>query len=133
MQPDPVTVTAETSLLDVQHLLVAAAISGVPVVARGGTVIGVISASDVLQAIELALDEDLDEGEASDPLERLDHMCASDIATREVIWVSPDTPVEEVARVMQEERIHRVLVGEHEHLQGVITAFDLLRAVGTGT
>lgn len=132
MQPNPVTVPAETSLLDVQHLLIAAAISGVPVVEPSGAVIGVISASDVLRAMEQALDEDLDEGELDDPLERLDSLRASDIATPEVIWVSPDTPVEEVAQVMQQARIHRVLVGRDEHLEGVISAFDMLRAVGGG-
>ena len=103
--------------------------SGVPVVDSDGTVIGLVSSSDVLCAIEQALDEDRDEGEPEDLLERLHAVTAGDIATPEVIWVSPDTPIAEVAQLMRTEGIHRVLVGTRERLDGVLTAYDLLGGI----
>jgi CBS domain-containing protein len=81
MHANPLTVAAEARLLEVQHLLVSAAISGLPVIAR------------------------------------------------EVVWVSPDAELPAVAQVMRDEGIHRVLVGTPDRLEGILTAFDLLRAV----
>jgi CBS domain-containing protein len=129
MQADPVTVPADAPMLDVQHLLVTAQISGVPVVDGDGAVVGVISSSDVLRAFDEALDEDVDEGEAEDLEERLQSITAGEIATPEVVWVPPDMEVERVSELMRSQGIHRVLVGSAERLDGILTAFDLLRAV----
>jgi CBS domain-containing protein len=129
MQPNPITVSSHMPLLELQHLLVVAHISGVPVVGADGQVTGVVSATDVLSAIEQALDEDHDPGESDDLLEELRAITAGDIATPEVVWVSPDTAVAEVARMMRAEGIRRVLVG-NGRLEGILTAYDLLRAVG---
>jgi len=129
MQPNPVTVSSQTPLLELQHLLVVAHISGIPVVGADGQVTGVVSATDVLSAIEQALDEDHDPGESDDLLGELRAITAGDIATPEVVWVSPDTPIAEVARTMRAEGIRRVLVG-NGRLEGILTAYDLLRAVG---
>jgi CBS domain-containing protein len=129
MHVAPVTVPAQGSLPDVLHLLVVAGISGVPVVASSGVVVGVLSSSDVLRAIEHALDEDRDEGEPDDLSESLHAITAGDMATPEVIWVDPETPVAQVAQIMRREGIHRVLVGSSERLEGILTAYDLLRAV----
>lgn len=129
MQPNPITVSSQTPLLELQHLLVVAHISGVPVVGADGQVTGVVSATDVLSAIAQALDEDHDPGESDDLLEELRAITAGDIATPEVVWVSPDTEVADVARMMRAEGIRRVLVG-NGRLEGILTAYDLLRAVG---
>jgi CBS domain-containing protein len=129
MQPNPITVSSQTPLLELQHLLVVAHISGVPVVGTDGQVTGVVSATDVLSAIEQTLDEDQDPGESDDLLGELRAMTAGDIATPEVVWVSPDTAVVEVARMMRTEGIRRVLVGNGQ-VEGILTAYDLLRAVG---
>ena len=129
MHADPLTVPAKASLLDVQHLFVVAGIGGAPVVGVQGEVIGVLSATDVLRALAQALDEDLDAGEANDVHERLGAVTAADIATPEVIWVSPDASTAHVAQVMRDEGIHRVLVGNDRRLEGILTAYDLLRAV----
>ena len=129
MHSDPLTLPANASLLDVQHLLVHAAISGAPVVAPSGEVIGVLSATDVLRALGEALDEDRDEGEPDDVFERFEAITAADIATPEVVWVSPEASASHVAQVMRSEGIHRVLVGSDRRLEGILTAFDLLRIV----
>jgi CBS domain-containing protein len=60
---------------------------------------------------------------------RLPANTAAAIATPEVVWVAPDATVARVAEVMRSHGIHRVLVGTANHLDGVVTAFDLLRAV----
>lgn len=129
MQANLVTVRESSSLLDVIHLLVRANISGVPVVDAAGTVVGVISATDALQAFDQVFDDDQDEAEADEPLDRVRMLEAGDLATPEVVFVAPTASANEVARVMRNEGIHRVLVGTRERLEGIISAFDLLESV----
>jgi len=43
--------------------------------------------------------------------------------------VSPEMPLARVAQRMRADGIHRVLVGESGRLEGILTAFDLLRGV----
>jgi CBS domain-containing protein len=129
MTANPLTVPTDATLLDVQHLLVVAHIGGAPVAEPSGVVVGMVSASDVLCAVEQALDEDSDPGEPEDVIERLQSITVREIATLEVVWVSPDTAATRVAHMMRTEGIHRVLVGTREQLEGILTSFDLLRAL----
>jgi CBS domain-containing protein len=129
MQPDPLTIPAKASLLEIQQLLVMVGISGAPVVGPAGDVIGVVSSTDVMRAVSEALDEDRDEGEPDDLAERIDAVTAADIATPETLWVSGDASPTDVAQLMRREGIHRVLVGTGRRLEGILTAYDLLRLV----
>src|SRR5688500_15713841 len=53
--------------------------------------------------------------------------------TPEVRWFSPDTPIQEVARVMRDEGIGCVPIGENDRLVGMITDRDITcPAVATG-
>ena len=50
-----------------------------------------------------------------------------------VVWVSPDTPLREVAQKMQKEDIGALPVGEKDRLIGMITDRDIVcRGVATG-
>jgi CBS domain-containing protein len=49
--------------------------------------------------------------------------------TREIVAVGPDATVDDIARVMLEHHVHRVLVLEDRVMLGVITTFDLLRVL----
>src|SRR5690349_16956588 len=128
MHKDTATVPANESLLEALHLLVVAGVGGLPVIGRDGAVVGILSSTDVLGAIDQACDEDDDEDEPDDLRESLQAITAGEIATPEVIWVSPETSVAEVSEIMRAEGIHRVLVGSSGKLEGVLTSFDLLRA-----
>lgn len=59
----------------------------------------------------------------------LDEHVASEVMTRAVFSVTPDTEVEEAARRMLEAEVHRALVLEDERLVGVLSSQDILRAV----
>jgi CBS domain-containing protein len=129
MERNTLRIPAAMPLAEIQHLFVVAGIYGAPVIDPRGAVVGVISAIDLLRATDQALDEDLDPGEPVDPDVRSDSLTAEDIATPDAVWVSPNTPVDRVAQLMQRERIHRVLVGEGGNLEGILTTFDLLEKV----
>jgi CBS domain-containing protein len=115
MQTDVLTVSPETSILDIHRMFVEEEIHGAPVVDDDGIVRGVLSSLDLLRAAS----EDSDA-----------EVTAADLMTREVVAVSPDLPVAEVAQTMRQQHVHRVLVIENRELLGVLTTFDLLRAFG---
>lgn len=52
--------------------------------------------------------------------------------TRGVVTIEPDADAAQAASLMARRHLHRLFVGDGKRLLGVITAFDLLRAVGSG-
>lgn len=143
MTTDLVTVSPETSLLQCHRLLVTEEILGAPVVDElDGTLVGVISGFDLIRAVNTE-----HEAPRTDPIyfreeltysspdwlrlpedfqDRLAELTVADAMSPIPIMTSPDAPISEVARIMLEHRIHRVLVAENDELLGIITTFDLL-------
>ena len=135
MQTDILTVSPETSILDVHRMFVEEEIHGAPVVDDDGAVRGVVSTLDLLRAVS----EDAEPARSAyfhadrwlvpERLpDRNDELVAADIMTRELVAVPPDMPIAEVAQLLREQHVHRVLVIENGELLGVLTTFDLLRA-----
>jgi CBS domain-containing protein len=58
-----------------------------------------------------------------------DHTVA-DAMTRTILSLPPETTVEEAARFMADQKIHRLLVMDGERLIGLVTSTDVLNAVG---
>ncbi len=58
-----------------------------------------------------------------------DDYSVSDIMTPAAFTVHPRDTVESVAKFLLQGRIHRALVVEDEQLRGIVTTFDLLRAL----
>ena len=113
MQTDVLTVTPETPVLDVHRMFAEEEIHGAPVVDDDGLVRGVVSTLDILRAVNDGTESALD---------------AEDVMTKDLVWVPPDMPIVEVAQIMRDQHIHRVLVIDEGELLGVLTTFDLLRA-----
>ena len=56
----------------------------------------------------------------------------SDIMTAVHFSVEPDATLGELAQLLVRGRIHRALVVEHGELRGIVTTFDVLKAVARG-
>ncbi len=130
MTVETLSIPADLPFLELQHLLVEAQTHGAPVVDEGGTVVGIVTAMDLLRVADQAWDDESDEGESDDPLDELRRLTARDIASPDVVWVTAETPIASVADVMRREGIHRVVVGTDGRMEGVLTAFDLLAECG---
>lgn len=104
-----VTVEPETAIAEVIELFRSRHISGAPVVSRDGTVLGVISTSDVLDT--------------------RDSTKALDVATRTVVSIDERAPLSEAARLLLELGIRRLIVRRGERLAGILTATDVLKWV----
>jgi CBS domain-containing protein len=137
MTRNVVTVTPETSVGEIARLLLEKRISGVPVVDAHGRLVGIVSEGDLVRRLE-------DEGESgrswwlgllATPEERAEAYVrahgrrAADVMTKNVITVTPDTPLAAVARLLEERHIKRVPVVENGKVVGIVSRADLLRAL----
>lgn len=120
------TVSPEMPYTELVHLFVAGHLDDVVIVNENEAVVGIITSSDLLRVTDQACDDEVDEGEPTDLEDRFAAISARAIATPDVVWVSPDEPVREVARKMRDEALQRVLVGSDGQLAGVLTALDVL-------
>ncbi len=126
------TVSPDMPYTELVHLFVAGHFENVVVVNENESVVGVVSSADLLRATDQACDDEQDEGEPADLEDRLATLTAGTIASPDPAWVSPDMPVQEVARRMRDEGLRRVLVGTETDLAGVLTAFDVLAQLDLG-
>lgn len=112
-------------------------ISGAPVVDELGAILGVVSQTDLVRARRDSGEgaplyhRELDDSARSFGfhLEELDKTRVEQIMTPGAIALDEETPVEKVAKVMIESRIHRVLITKGGKLAGIVTSMDLLRAL----
>ncbi len=142
MTPEPVCAEPQMSIRALVELLEGAGVSGAPVVDQQGAVIGVVSKSDLLHAcLERAEDyepaylyelirgdEEEDVGPASSFPEPELHV--ENFMTEDPLTVSPGAPLTELAALMLDSRVHRVIVVDAESLPlGVVTSLDIVHVV----
>lgn len=124
MAPSPVTIQAESSLAQVAETLAEYDVSGLPVVDRGGAVIGVISQTDIVRLRG-----------GSMPTSGWHGLLVRDLMTHPAIMVPASASLHEAARLMTEHRVHRlVVVAERDGGPiGVISESDVVREVAALT
>jgi CBS domain-containing protein len=128
METQVIYVNAGMRLLEVHRLFVEKEIHGAPVVDEEGSVVGVITATDLLRVVaeehepmqaqpayfrELLLDRSSQWAVGGEDFQdRLSERRAADAMTRVVFTVPADALASEVARVLRENGLHRAFVSE---------------------
>ena len=138
------TTKRHTPVVELDRTLSASGISGMPVTDDTGAIVGVVSRADIVRALSgaeaeaeavLAYYRDVAGAEATHgdvsrlAGERAASQRVQDVMSREVIAVRPDQPLHEVASLLTERRVHRVLVAEGGRLVGLVSSLDIVRAV----
>ena len=116
MSPQVVVAKENTNAEQISARLLAGEFNGVPVVDDNGAVIGIVTALDILRAIQ--------DGK------KLNTMLARDIMTPNPSTIKRDTPLEEIIRILVEKEIVLVPVVEDNNnnkLIGVVARLDILR------
>ena len=116
MSPQVVVAKENTNAEQISARLLAGEFNGVPVVDDRGGVIGIVTALDILRAIQ--------DGK------KLNTMLARDIMTPNPSTIKRDTPLEEIIRILVEKEIVLVPVVEDNNnnkLIGVVARLDILR------
>lgn len=113
MQRSVWTASMDDSIEVVERLVADKGLSWVPVQDPGGAIVGVISASDLLQFHATRRDAK--------------QVCAWELCTYKPVTVTPDADASSVASMMATHGIHHVVVMEGGLLQGVVSSLDFVR------
>ncbi|WP_448872132.1 CBS domain-containing protein [Desulfobulbus propionicus] len=135
-----ITVTPHTTARELATLLLDNKISGAPVVDEAGKVLGVVTESDLIfqnkkvhlpTAVAILdafffLESPTKMGEE---LKKMAGAKVGDICSQQLISVSPETELEELATLMAEKKIHTLPVMDNDRLVGVIGKSDIIRTI----
>jgi CBS domain-containing protein len=154
MTPDLPVVAADTTRRSALELFAHHGLTGA-LVLDGGTVVGVVSAADVLTPVAIPavagagggrasayfteqwskmkpeVDSRLEEWTSHSP-DRLAERTVGEIMTRAICALPPDTAVTVAASYMQRVNVRRLLVLSGRTIEGIVTKRDITRAVAGG-
>jgi CBS domain-containing protein len=137
MTRDVVTVKPSMPVRDIAKIMSDKHISGLPVVADDGHLIGIVSQSDLLHRTELGTERRpkswlrlfADPDTMAREYSKGHGLTAHDVMSRHVVSVQADDDLQRVADVLDTHRIKRVPVMGSGKLVGIITRGDLVRAL----
>lgn len=140
MTRDVITVKPETSIEELARILIENRISGAPVVDDKGNLIGIVTENDLISQnkrlhiptvfrlfdalIMLERRKKIEE-----EIKRLTATRVWDICTKNVITVDEDTPLQEIATIMSEKKVHLIPVMKDKKIAGIIGKADLIKAM----
>jgi CBS domain-containing protein len=139
MVTNVITVGPDATVQEVAEILLKNKISAVPVVSQGGKILGIVSEGDMLRRVEshtlrhrswwlrlLTADAQL----RNEFVKSHSHKVV-DVMTPKVLTVSPETPLGEIASVLEKNGIKRVPVVKDGKLVGIVSRANLLQAIAT--
>jgi CBS domain-containing protein len=138
-----ITVGPDASVATIAETLLANRISAVPVIDDNSALLGIVSEGDLIHRVETGTEQPrawwLEFFIGKDALARefiKSHgRKAADVMTRPVITVKPDTPLGELASLLEKHRIKRVPVVKGGKIVGIVSRANLVQALvtlGTG-
>jgi CBS domain-containing protein len=107
--------TVNASVRDIASQLVAAGISGMPVANYDGTVVGVVTEYDVLDALVAG--------------QQMESLKACDIMSAQPITLDVGADLSEAMRMFKEKHIVRIPITEDNKLVGILSRTDALRGI----
>lgn len=135
-----ICVHADDDLLDAAKIMLQDGIGGLPVVSRDRKLVGILTEGDFLRRAEIGTEKYppkwpefmVHPGRLADQYTHSHGRKVADIMTRDVIAVSPLSPLEGVVALMERKKLKRLPVVDAERVVGILTRTDLLRAVAAG-
>lgn len=128
-------VKPDTDVKDIAALLLECRISAVPVVDEGGRVCGIVSEGDLINRADTGTRHRRSwwlemfngpEDQSRDYL-RAHGQRAEDVMSREVVTITEDTPLPEIAALLEKHHVKRVPVLRDGSLVGIVSRANLLQ------
>jgi CBS domain-containing protein len=111
MTRDVITVSPAMTVKNLAMTLIKNQISGAPVAAKNGKIVGIVSEADIV-------------GKKGKDVKS--------IMSKKVISVNEETPVEEIAQLMTVHKIKRLPVMRGDQVVGVVSRADIVSAIALG-
>jgi CBS domain-containing protein len=134
-----VTVKPSATVKDVAKLLLERQISGLPVVDELGKLVGIVSEGDLVHRAEIGTEQRRswwllllaeDQALATDYIKAHGRR-VEDVMTRSVVTAAPDTPLDEIARILEKHAVKRVPIVRDGQLVGIVSRANLVQAVAS--
>ena len=137
MVSNVIAVRPDAAVEQIAEILLTNRISAVPVVDESGRLVGIVSEGDLIHRVEAGTERHrawwLELLTARDILEhefiKSHARKAADLMTRPVITVQPDTPLSDLAALLEKHRIKRVPVVQDGKLVGIVSRANLIQAL----
>ena len=134
------SVKAQSSVKDAARIMLEQGISAVPVVDDDGRIVGIVSEGDLLHRAEAGterrrpwwLEAFTEDSTLAAEFIKAHSRIVADVMTRDVVTATPETPLHEVAALLEKNRIKRVPIVENGALVGIVSRANLIQAVATG-
>jgi CBS-domain-containing membrane protein len=138
MSKEVITVKTEMPVSELADLLWKNKIGGVPVVDDNGSLVGVVTESDLIDqnkkvhipTIMTILDSMIfleNPAKLDKELKKMTGTTVGDIYSTEIVTVSENTPMYEVATIMANQKVHTLPVVANDKVLGVIGKADIIR------
>ena len=137
MATSVITVRQDTPVAKIAEVLLANRISAVPVVNDKDTLVGIVSEGDLIHRVEAGTERHRSWWlELLTGKEILAHEFvkshaskAADVMTYPVVSVTPDTPLGDIAALLEKHRIKRVPVVSNGKIVGIVSRANLIQAL----
>lgn len=142
MTTSVISASPEMSVQETAKLLVEHSISAVPVIDADGKLIGIVSEGDLVHRVEIGtharrrswwLELLASSRELASEYVKEHAQTVKDLMTVDVVTVADDTPLSEVAELLERHRIKRVPVVDNGKVAGLVSRADLVRALASET
>ena len=132
-----VTIGADASVIDAIRTMLSHRISGLPVMDSGGKLVGILSEGDFVRRVEVGTEKrrgrwlNLLAGtdQAALDFARQHGRKVSEIMSPNPITIDEDTPLEQIARLMESHNVMRFPVMRGDEIVGMVTRRDFLTAI----
>jgi CBS domain-containing protein len=144
MSRNPIVVRPETPLNEAIHILAEQRISGLPVVDEAGTLVGIVSETDLMwqetgvtpPAYIMFLDSVIflkNPAQYERDLHKALGQTVGEVMSRDPVTVAPDKLLRDAAQMMHDRNVHRLpVVDETGNVIGILTRGDIVRAMAAG-
>ena len=137
MRHKVVTVSPDNSIAEAAKIMLDHSVSGLPVVDGKGALVGMLTEGDLLRRSETGTERNrphwlefiLGPGRLASDYVHSHGRKVAEVMTRKVVAVAPETPLDEVVRLMERHHIKRLPVLEHDRIVGIVSRASLLPAL----
>ena len=137
MSRQVITIGVDAALIDAIKAMLRHGVSGLPVVDQAGKLVGILSKSDFLRRAEIRTERKRGRlltflagpDKVAFDFKREHGRKVGEIMTTEPVTITEDTPVDEIARIMESRSVRRLPVLNGDKIVGIVTDSDFLPAI----
>ena len=111
------TVREDASIYEAMSILISEGVTGLPVVSRDGSLIGIVTEKDMLTLL-------------NNP--GIDHVTAGHLMTKKLICFDEGDDLTDINTCLKENNFRRVPILSHGKLVGIISRTDVMKAILRG-